>query len=313
MRKNRIIAIFLTFVMVITLTACDPASQNSQINPLMWIVKDGEGGCLYLMGTIHLGDERMENLPAKVTKTLDACDYLAVEFDILESESDLAAMTQSMQSMIYTDGTTIKDHIDSEIYDKAKSILQDAGYYNETLDYYIPIMWQQFVTEAYSKDSKLKTDYGADRQLITYAKDHDIGVLDIESMELQMDMLRSLSPETQEYLLGSSVMSTAEMYNKSLELMYESWVTGDEDTLEQLTASDSGLTDIVMDDDIKAYMDEYNNKLLTIRNQNMALAAQRYIQGGATVLLAVGAAHMFGDDGIISLLENQGYTVEVWQ
>lgn len=45
----------------------------------------------------------------------------------------------------------------------------------------------------------------------------------------------------------------------------------------------------------------------------MALAAERYIDGGATVLLAVGAAHMFGDDGIISLLESKGYTVEEWQ
>lgn len=312
MRKNRIIAIFLTFVMVITLTACEPDSQNSKINPAMWIVKDGEGGCLYLMGTIHLGDERMENLPTKVTKTLDACDYLAVEFDILESESDLAGMTQSMQSMMYTDGTTIKDHIDGEVYDKAKSILQEAGYYNQSLDYYTPIMWQQFVTEAYSQNSELKTRYGADRQLITYAKNHNIGVLDIESMELQMDMLKSLSPETQEYLLGSSVMSTSEMYNQSLKLMYESWVSGDVSTLEKLTAADSGLTDVVMDENIKSYMDEYNNKMLTIRNKNMALAAQRYIQGGATVLLAVGAAHMFGDDGIISLLENEGYTVEEW-
>lgn len=312
MRKNRIIAIFLTFVMVITLTACEPDSQNSKINPAMWIVKDGEGGCLYLMGTIHLGDERMENLPTKVTKTLDACDYLAVEFDILESESDLTGMTQKMQSMMYTDGTTIKDHIDSEIYDKAKSILQEAGYYNQSLDYYTPIMWQQFVTEAYSQNSELKTRYGADRQLITYAKNHNIGVLDIESMELQMDMLKSLSPETQEYLLGSSVMSTSEMYNQSLKLMYDSWVSGDVSTLEKLTAADSGLTDVIMDENIKSYMDEYNNKMLTIRNQNMALAAQRYIQGGATVLLAVGAAHMFGDDGIISLLENEGYTVEEW-
>lgn len=312
MRKNRIIAIFLTFVMVITLTACEPTSQNSKINPAMWIVKDGEGGCLYLMGTIHLGDERMENLPAKVTKTLDACDYLAVEFDILESESDLAGMTQSMQSMMYTDGTTIKDHIDGEVYDKAKSILQEAGYYNQSLDYYTPIMWQQFVTEAYSQNSELKTRYGADRQLITYAKNHNIGVLDIESMELQMDMLKSLSPETQEYLLGSSVMSTSEMYNQSLKLMYESWVSGDVSTLEKLTAADSGLTDVIMDDNIKSYMDEYNNKMLTIRNKNMALAAQRYIQGGATVLLAVGTAHMFGDDGIINLLENEGYTVEEW-
>lgn len=312
MRKNRILALFLTLAMVISMTACGSV-KTSSIDPLMWIVKDGEGGCLYLMGTIHVGDERMKNLPLKVTKTMDACDYLAVEFDILETENNTSELLETMQSLMYTDGTTIKDHIDSETYENAKKIMEDAGIYNSALDYYVPIMWQQFVTEALSQSGKLKTEYGADRALIEYANDNNIEVLDIESMEIQMDMLKSLSPETQEYLLGSSVLTTEDMYNRSLNAMYESWVEGDREKLETLAAADSGLTESVMSEEAKAAMDEYNEKMLTIRNQNMALAAERYIDGGATVLLAVGAAHMFGDDGIISLLESKGYTVEEWQ
>lgn len=312
MRKNRILALILTLVMVISLTACG-SSKTSQIDPLMWIVKDGEGGCLYLMGTIHVGDERMENLPLKVTKTMDTCDYLAVEFDILETENNTAGLLETMKSLMYTDGTTIKDHIDGEIYEDAKKIMEDSGIYNSALDYYVPIMWQQFVSEAFMQKTDLKTEYGADRALIEYANEKNIEVLDIESMELQMDMLKSLSPETQEYLLGASVLTTEDMYNKSLNAMYESWVDGDREKLETLVAADSGLTESVMNDEAKAAMDEYNEKMLTIRNQNMALAAERYIDGGATVLLAVGTAHMFGDDGIISLLESKGYTVEEWQ
>lgn len=312
MRKNKMLAVLLTFIMVISLTACN-YGNNSQINPLMWIVRDGEGGCLYLMGTIHVGDERMERLPGKVTKTLDACDYLAVEFDILESEKNTEAMLEMMQSMVYTDGTTIKDHIDSDIYEKAKGILEEKGLYNSALDYYMPIMWQQFVSESFMQGSSLKTEYGADRALIKYANDNGIGVLDIESAKLQLDMMKSFSPQTQEYLLGSSVMTTEQMYNKSLKMMYESWVSGDLETLEALTASDGGLSEIIMDEENKALMEEYNEKMLTIRNKNMALAAERYIDGGATVLLAVGTAHMFGENGIISLLEDKGYTVEIWQ
>lgn len=312
MRKNRIIPIFLSVIMVIALTACTPKTQTSQIDPLMWIVRDGDGGCLYLMGTIHVGDERMETLPVKVTKTLDACDYLAVEFDITETESDMSGLVQSMQEMIYTDGTTIKDHIDEETYEKAKSILTENGFYNSALDYYYPVMWQQFISEAYSLSSRLSAEYGADRALISYAKENSIGVLDIESMEIQMDMLKSLSPETQEYLLSSTVSADAETYSNSLEAMYESWIEGDEKSLELLTASDS-LGYLSADESEKAAADEYNEKMLTVRNKNMVLAAERYISGGKTVLLAVGTAHMFGDEGIISLLEDKGFTVEVWQ
>ena len=41
--------------------------------------------------------------------------------------------------------------------------MENSGIYNSALDYYVPIMWQQFVSEAFMRKSDLKTEYGADR------------------------------------------------------------------------------------------------------------------------------------------------------
>lgn len=312
MKKSRILAAIMTVVMAFSFTACGSGTKTSDANPLMWVVTDDEGGCLYLMGTIHMGDERIKELPERVTDVLGVCDYLAVEFDITETESDMASMIEEYQNFVYTDGTTIQDHVDSEVYEKAKTILEENGLYNAMMDYYMPIMWQQFVNQAYMQNSDLSVEYGADRGLIEYANNNDIEILDIESMSIQMDMLKAFSPELQEFLLSSVVATTSDMYNVSLNAMYEAWVTGDEKQLISIINSENDVSSSLLTEDAQELLDEYNEKMLTVRNENMALAAERYIEGGATVFLAVGAAHMFGDDGIIQLLENKGYTVEKW-
>jgi uncharacterized protein YbaP (TraB family) len=59
-----------------------------------------------------------------------------------------------------------------------------------------------------------------------------------------------------------------------------------------------------------ALMEEYNAKMLTERNIAMAEFARTQLLSGDTVFMAVGAAHMVGEDGIVSLLREMGYTVE---
>ena len=53
----------------------------------------------------------------------------------------------------------------------------------------------------------------------------------------------------------------------------------------------------------------YNKKMITDRNKIMADAAIQYIKEGKNVFFVVGAAHMYGDDGVIQSLKNNGYVV----
>lgn len=50
--------------------------------------------------------------------------------------------------------------------------------------------------------------------------------------------------------------------------------------------------------------------MLTDRNKGMADKAEEYMNDGKKVFFMAGAAHMYGDDGIVQLLKDRGYTVE---
>ena len=54
----------------------------------------------------------------------------------------------------------------------------------------------------------------------------------------------------------------------------------------------------------------YDKKKFTVKiTKKYKKGKKNYIKDGKTVMLVVGTAHFLGNDGIISLLEKQGFTV----
>ena len=64
-----------------------------------------------------------------------------------------------------------------------------------------------------------------------------------------------------------------------------------------------------LDSDELAMYDEYREKLLTNRNEQMVQAAKEYLDGDKTVFYAVGLAHMLGEGGLADALREAGFTV----
>ena len=59
----------------------------------------------------------------------------------------------------------------------------------------------------------------------------------------------------------------------------------------------------------KAYYEEYVEKMITERDKIMADGIKSYLKSGETVFVAVGLAHVIGENGIVDQLREAGYTV----
>ena len=57
------------------------------------------------------------------------------------------------------------------------------------------------------------------------------------------------------------------------------------------------------------FVDEYNRIMLVDRNKGMADKAEEYIKSEKTTFMAVGSAHFYGENGILQLMEDRGYSV----
>ena len=60
---------------------------------------------------------------------------------------------------------------------------------------------------------------------------------------------------------------------------------------------------------LKATSPDFYKSLLTERNKAWAKILIRYMEDSGTAFVAVGTSHLLGEDSVINLLKEQGYTV----
>lgn len=278
-------------------------SQND--GPLFWEVtnKNGEGK-LYLLGSMHATNETAYPLRSAIMDAYKKCESLAVEADIVAYETDMDAQIKSMEQMVYNDGTKIYDHIPVETYDKLKEILTENGLYIASFDNYKPIMWASMVDSIILGKSGLSTDFGIDQFFLKLAKEEGKQIREIESVEFQLEMFNSFSDELQT-LMFSPYIEDMEKQVDIINELFELWKGTDIKAFEKYLNEENEATTAKE----QTLLDEYNKAMLIDRNIGMADKAEEYLQDGKNCFYVVGAAHMIGDDGIVKLLEQRGYTV----
>lgn len=332
MKMRKWLAFLLALLMILCATACNyngddddrDSDSNSDRNenkkpadlsiyeesadgPLLYRVTDEDGDIVWLFGSIHVGEEDFYPLPDYVTDALEDSDGLAVEFDIVDFESDYLAQTRSLQKLMYTDGSSIKDHLSEEVYEQAVEALQDLGIYSAVYEVYMPVLWSSLIDSSLLDEEA--ASLGVDRHMINMAYDLDLPVLDVESANLQYGLMASYSEELQEMLLKASIegYQNSEDYTAQVDDLIDMWYAGNAMELrEYLSSEGENLTK----EEKKLYK-EYTTKLRTERDDDMTDFVIDALEDGEELFVCVGAAHVVGVDGIIDQLLEEGYTVEL--
>lgn len=285
-----------------TQVATEPA--EAAITPLLYEVTDGDGHKIWLFGSIHVGRENFYPLPDYVMTAFDQAEALAVEFDVRAFEKDLPAQIAAVKAMLYTDGTTIKDHISEELYNRAVAILQESGQYVSMLDYYMPVLWSSFVDNALLEADA--SDFGVDVNLIDMAYDAQKPVLSIESAESQYGMLAGFSPELQVLLLENAVATYEDgSAATQTEMLLDTWAEGNVYKFNILLAP----ADAFETEEEAALYAGYEEEMITRRDNFMAQYCKEALAEGKQLFVCVGAAHIMGSKAVRAQLEEAGYTV----
>lgn len=337
MKMKRLLAWLLVLVMCFALTACDtaPWSENFEITqpetttpkkndtaptasqeisksdesgPLLYRVTDQSGHTIWLFGSIHVGREDYYPLPEYVQTAFEQADSLAVELDIVAFEKDLAAQMSALSTLVYRDGSKIKDHIPEELYNQSVEILKAYNTYTPLLDMYCPAFWSSTIDTLMLDELGGDAELGIDRHLIHAAYNANKEILDIESAVFQYRMLAGFDDDVQTALLETSVESyqDKEKAKEDLQELMDLWASGDEKAFAEHLAA----TDEVMTQEEQELYAKYNKAMVTDRNLTMTEFAEDALASGKEVFICVGAAHVVGQDAMADLLVKRGYTVE---
>ncbi|MHB1315035.1 MAG: TraB/GumN family protein [Christensenellales bacterium] len=305
MRKPfRVLSLFLLMLFLLSAAGCSRAG----ITPLLWKATSPYGGEVYLFGSVHVGDKEMAGFPGYVNDAFSESEILAVELDIVAIEQDIAAALDLMPYIIYSDGSTVRDHIPPDLYASAKEKLQEYGLYYDACDDFQAYVWQEMLSERQYRRAGFTDRYGVDRVLIKSAKETGKTIYEIETVEQQMALMGG--EKLQELLLRDAVASAGTWKaDLAVKMLVVAWKSGDQKLMEQLVFGEDeqgGLTAEEM-----SVLEEFDDAVLNKRNKTMTEVAQRFLEEGRHAFYVVGMAHMIGEEGIVSGLIRKGYTVAV--
>lgn len=306
------LAVMLIFCMCLTgcgIDAGQEVQKESTITPLLYRVTDQQGNVLWLFGSIHVGLESYYPLPDYVLDAFDGSDALAVELDIMKVEWNFVQQTQLLQMLVYTDGSTIADHLPEQTYTRAVEILKENETYNESLDYYMPALWWSTVESLTYEKTGAQASLGIDRHLLKRARNDGKAVREVESAEFQYAMMAGFSPELQQLLLEGAIYSydNLEATSADMQDMMSLWAEGDEAAFGAYLNQEGEFTS----PEEEALYQEYTQSLVTERNQTMTEYAVDALASGEEIFICVGAAHIVGEGAIAENLRQLGYQVEI--
>ncbi|MCL2060794.1 MAG: TraB/GumN family protein [Oscillospiraceae bacterium] len=294
-----------------------------------WVV-EGAANTVYLLGSIHLSDESMYPMSKPIEVAFAGSSNLVVEADIAEVSEEDTALIMGMGYLDPSEGVTIADFLTAETYALYVDVCEALGMPAEFYDYIQPWMANNFLT-AYlmsagdAQAMEESSAMGIDMYFLQKAYASGKNLLQLESIQFQMELFASYSYELQEMLLlellntalppadgdggddsGSSDDGHGQATDLSvlLQAALEAVKAGDEETLILLFGIDMEYDDPLLI--------EYNNKMFLERDIGMTEKIVGFLEDGVDrgdYFIVVGAAHYLSKTGVVAQLSELGYEV----
>ncbi|MCU6794951.1 TraB/GumN family protein [Paenibacillus sp. WQ 127069] len=274
--------------------------QSDGSRGFLWKVEN-KGNTVYMLGSLHYVLEGMYPLRPEIENALQAAHYLGVEVDLSKVAPE-ELQKQVLDLGVYKDGTTLKDHISADTYNKAAALLQANGMPENSFDNFKPWFVQQNILGIIVGKEGYQSEIGIDQYLIDKANKAKKPVISLESIDSQFNTNNNYSDSLQEKLLLDTLdpASGVTLSPKGgIDYFADIWKKGDYNALHEYTNSSD-------------WDAEYHEALLTDRNVEMAEKIKGYLNSDnkETYMVVVGMLHMLGDQGVVPLLEKKGFTVE---
>jgi len=259
-------------------------------SPILYEIADAKGEPQgWLFGTIHALSDGVEWRTADLERVIDQAQLLVVEVGDL---SDTRSISSTFTILATTPGQPdIRARVDAEDRQQLDEMMAKGHF--SSRDFANVETWAAALMLARVSNTGSPRN-GADKALLLEFPDHR--VRELEGTLTQLRIFDDLAPQDQIDLL-TGIIAEYRSLGDNPERLRKAWLSGDEEGL--INATQSG----IMADP------ELYEALLAGRNRAWMKEIDDLLADGPNPLIAVGAAHLVGPDGLTTLIEQRGYTL----
>jgi uncharacterized protein YbaP (TraB family) len=260
---------------------------------LLWRVSRQGKPDSYVFGTIHLADVRVASPPPAALAALERSRYYAMEIAV-----DAMVDSSVFDLEQLADDRRLEPLIGEDAYVQTKAILLERGVSERVIEHMKPWAAMLAVASAGSHDASLALD----SRLLAAARQAHLRLEALEWVEEQIASFDTIPLQSQVALLKNALDNPGALKAEN-ETMIRAWLKQD-------------LTELVRFPDrmgslFPGMTQPYRELLRHLVYDRTVLMRHRLtlpLRGGR-VFVAIGAAHLQGEKGLLALLAQDGYRV----
>lgn len=265
--------------------------------PALWVVKDADS-TLYLFGSVHVLRPTTGWSSPRVEAAFDSASDIWFE---ISNPDDQAAIMPLIQQHGLSPETPLSSRLTPQESAELDAAAQAMGASAAQLQPMKP--WLAALSLSVAPLIKAGYDPKSGVELVLKARAEAAGkpIHGFETIDKQIGILAGLPDDVQLVFLRETLKDYENAATK-LDEMVEAWARGDVATLDRVTIKE-----------MKEASPALYQAVLVDRNTDWANQIQTLLEGSGTAFIAVGAAHLTGDDSVQAILQKRGVTVEAAQ
>lgn len=263
---------------------------------LLWRVQKDGGPASYLLGTIHSTDPRLRQLPPEIDRAISESRTMA--FELIETPAGAEKLTRAMR---LPPGRRLQDIIGTELFERTAAAVAPLGIAPEGLQTFKPWALSLFLIYPQLEIIRLAQGEPAfDTWLQGEARRRGKSLQALETYEEQIEVFDGMDEAAQVAMVNDMLADHANIDSR-FNGMFRAYLKGDIAVLMAEANDVSGVSD-------PAAAERFKARLIDERNRIMAARILPLLRDGGA-FVAVGAAHLPGEEGVLARLAQRGYQI----
>lgn len=291
------------------LTGCGPSGgtaegskslsvQESEGAPRgsVWVVEGGQGGRLFLCGTIHLLREQDYPLAKVYDLAYEQSRELILELPPGSSEGGELGVRMAELGRL-PDGARLEQGIDAAEWKRVQAWAAKRGVDKAVLNGCRPWYVSLILVAMEYGYLGASPERGVEQVFEDRAKQDGKPGQGLETVDFQLQLFAGMTAEQEQQIL-TQTLDELETVEAEFDQMIRFWKEGNMDELQALLMREAQQYPDLMD------------AFLVARNRAWLPTLEAKLESGSQVMVLVGAGHLGGDEGLITLLKGKGYRVQ---
>ncbi len=280
---------FIAALLALLLAACQ---QSEDARPALWQVDGPNGERAWLLGTIHALPMPISLDSPAFDRAITQASGLVVEVAALEDDKRTALIFHKLSAV--ASAPPLADRASAADRAPLARLLAEAKIPPDRFSQMDTWAAALALGQAISARSGDDSGNGADRLVLKAMRGKPL--TEFEGAERQLAIFDAL-PEAEQRDLLSAVIRSAPDARADNQHLQQAWLSGDVAALEALDRQG-----LLADPELR-------ETLLVRRNSAWIAQLLPMLQRGEQPLVAVGALHLVGKDGLVALLQAKGFKV----